>query len=539
MSVPTLVELQLDTIQRQAKRLASRLHLPITSAKDVLAKAFYRCSGWHDLEGRLKHAEPDDHVQFLVALPHSPEARAYFGEQSRSLATALSQHVLTNSNLAGLLDHVQAVFAIEAPAVTLNDLVPSLSLAWRPTGIGPDPWAVIEAEVWVNGTCLKLIGTRTFLPRHYDFGPEHESGEYAEPFGGMLRIVWADPAAWFRAALRYLDDLEADELELPLVELSEAMARHQAWFEGALATNSHIAEYRGGDDDLVPFLVEDSCYVVFGAPVCRTDASKAGAAAVVELASHEDNFSQLIVVGDNPLCLEWIAYDPALKRHTGEFGDYFDRLRRAIFQRDDLSVTSREDGKAGLLFVRPATLFDVQQELKVDFTRTDGEEAMVLKTSNLPLAIELILKVAIRDLMVLVRDGRSRYFAMFSSPDSEERPKLSVSLELKGAEWMSMSNLVRSSYWSKSSSGTELLVEVASELLTLVDLLGKKTVEATMSQGLIQRLPLGFQTELEKPPARCKKIPPVPDEIAAALERPFSADGYLALGRAHYLRDNF
>ena len=202
-------------------------------------------------------------------------------------------------------------------------------------------------------------------------------------------------------------------------------------------------------------------------------------------------------------------------------------------------MTSREDGKPGLLFVRPATLFDVQQELKVDFTRTDGEEAMVLKTSNLPLALELILKVAIRDLTVYERDGRSRYFAMFFLPDSDERPELSISLESKGAEWTSMSNLVRLSYWSKSSSGTELLAEVAAELLTLVDLLGKKTVEAAMSHGLIQRQQPGFQTELKKPPARCKNIPPVPEVIAEALARPLRADGYLSLGRTRYLRDNF
>lgn len=539
MSVPTLVELQLDTIQRQAKRLATRLDLPITSAKEVLAKAFYWCSGWHDLEGRLKHAKPNDHVRLLVTLPRSSEARAYFGEQSRVLAAALSQHVLTNSNLAGLLEHVRAVFAIEAGSVTLNDLVPSLGLTWRPAGIGPDPWAVIEAEVRVNGTCLRLIGTRTYLPRHYDFGSKHESGEYAEPFGGMLQIVWTDPAAWFSAALRYLDDPEADELRLPVVELSEDMARHQAWFEGALATNSRIAEYRSGDDDLVPLLFEGSCYVVFGAPVRRADASNADETAVVDLASKEDNFGLVVVVGENPLCLEWIGYNPAMRSHTGEFDEYFDQLRKTIFQQDDLSVTTREDGKPGLLFVRPATLFDVQQKLKVDFTRAEGEEAMVLKTSNLPLALQLIHKVAIRDLTVYERDDRSRYFAMFSLSDAEEKPELSISLESKSAEWTSISNLVSSPYWSKSSAGIELLTEVATEFLTLIDLLGKKTVEAAMSHGLIQRLPSGFQSELGKPPARCKNIPPVPKQIAEALERPLRVDGYLSFGRTRYLRDNF
>lgn len=539
MTVSTRVELQLDTIQRQAKRLATRLNLPVTQAKDILARAFYRCSGWQDLEGRVRATVPDEHVRHLVALPHSSEAQAYFNEQKRPLALALSQHVLTNSNLTGLMEHVQAVFAIESGVVTLNDLVHTLDLSWRPGGIGPDAWAVIEADAWVNGVCLKLFGTRTYLPAHYDFGPKHEYGEHAEPFGGRLKIVWSDPAAWFKAALDYLDDPVADDLVLPVVELSEDMSRHEAWFEAALSTYSHFAEYRGGDNDLVPLIFEGCCYVVFGAPVFQVDAAHMDKTVAVKLSSQDDNFSQVVVSGENALCLEWIAYDPGKKNHDGEFDEYFDRLRKSILRGEYLPITARDDGKLGLLFVRPASIFDVRHELTVDFTREDDEEALVLKTSDLPLALELISKVSLRDLMVYKRAEHSRYFAMLSLPDANERPELSISLESKGDEWESKSDLI-SSTCSRSSHGTELrLVEVASQLLTLVDLLGKKTVEAVMSHGLIHRLPLGSLSALKKPPERCKNIPTVSEDIAAALERPLPVDGHVSLSRTRYLRDNF
>lgn len=538
MTVSTQVELQLDTILRQAKRLGTRLNVPVTHAKDILARAFYRCSGWQDLEGRVRATVPDEHVQHLVALPHSSEAQAYFNEHKRPLAVALSQHVLTNSNLIGLMEHVHAVFAIETGVVTLNDLVQTLDLSWRPAGIGPDAWAVIEADAWVNGACLKLIGTRTYLPAHYNFGAKHEYGEDAEPFDGRLKIVWSDPAAWFKAALDYLNDPEADDLVLPVVELSEDMSRHEAWFEAALSTDSHIAKYRSGDNDLAPLIFEGNSYVVFGAPLFQVDAAHMDKTVAVKLSSQEDNFSQVVVSGENALCLEWIAYDPDKRNHNGEFDEHFVQLRQAILRGDNLPVTARDDGKLGLLFVRPATIFDVEQELKVDFTREDDEEALVLKTSDLPLTLELISKVSLRNLMVYRREEHSRYFAMLSLPDANERPKLSISLESKGDESESMSNLIPTT-WSLHSSGMELLVEVASQLLNLVDLLGKKTVEAVMSHGLIHRLPLGSLSALEKPPERCKNIPAVSDEIASALERPLLFDGYLSLTRVRYLRDNF
>jgi hypothetical protein len=539
MTVSTLVEPQLDTINRQAKRLAKRLKLPVTQAKNILASALYRCSGWQDLEGRVRAMKPDEHVRHLVALPHSSEAQVYFNEQKIALTHALSQLVLTNSNLIGLMEHIKYVFAIKTKVVNSNELLHTLDLSWRPAGIGPDPWAVIEADARVNGTCLKLIGTRTYLPEHYDFGPnKHKEGKFAEPFGGRLKIVWSDPTAWFKAALEYLDDPEADDLVLPAVDLSEDMSRHEAWFEAALYTIGHIAEYQS-DNDLVPLFFEGSAYVVFGAPVLQVDAAHMDKTLTVNFSSKEDSFSQVVASGENALCLEWISYDPGMKNHDGEFVEYFDELRQSILHGDDLPTTARDDGKLGLLFVRPATIFKIKQAFKVDFTREDDEEALVLKTSNLTLALELISKVSLRDLMVYKKGEISRYFAILKVPDASERPELSISLESKGDEWDWNSNLTPSNTWSCSSQGTELRVEVDSQLLNLVDLLGKRTVEAVMSHGLIHRLPLGSLSALKKQPERCKNIPAVSEDIAADLNKPFPKDVHLSLYRIRYLRDNF
>ena len=540
MNESTFAEHQLDTIHRQAKRFATRLDLPITSAKDILAQAFYQCSGWRDLEGRLRKQTLDKRLELLTALPQSNEARSYFIENRLDLAKSLSQHILTNSNLAGLLGHVQDIFAVGSNPITLEDLVPTLNLsAWEPAHIGPDPWAVVEAETIVNGTCFRLIGTRTYLPKYYDFGPEHECGEYVGPFDGMLRIVWTEPMVWYQAGLNYLNDLDAEDILLPDVELTENMARHQAWFETTLAAHGRIAEYGHDDDSLVPVFLGGQSYVVFGIPIRSGKEAERNNCVSVDLASVDDNFSQIVILHGSPACLEWISYDQKTGRHPGEYSDYFETLRQGVLQSKDLPVSVRKDGQSGLLFIRPAADFDVRQELTVDFTHLSNEVAFVLKTSNLVLIRELLSKVGVRDLMTFVTKTGTRYFALLSVPQSKDSPRLSLSFDSNSPNMIQMSNLVRSCHWKQQAEKSEFLVELAPQLMNLVDQIGKKALDVAISQGLIQRRPIEFLDELDQPPRNCRHIPQVPVEIAEALERPLDREDHLTVSFARYMRDNF
>lgn len=538
----TFVEQQLDTIHRQAKRFAVKLKLPITVAKDVLAKAFYRCAKWSDLEERLKSRTLSRHIQLLTALPRSDEARLYLSGIDGDLAKSLSQHMLTNSNLAGLIDHVREVFAVASAPTTLDDLVPNLrALPWRPAGIGPDSWAVVESEVVVNGVWLRLVGTRTYLPRYYNFGPKHESGKFAEPLKGKLRIIWTEPMVWYQAALDYLDDPEAEDVQLPVAVLTEEMARHQAWFEAALVTTGSIAEYRDGDDDLLQaILVKENLYIVFGYPVRSTSEAEQASFVTVELASTCDNFSQVVMLNQNPICLEWIAYDTKTARHPGQFDEYFVMLKQAILRNECLPATPRKDGQPGLLFVRPATDFDIHQALKVDFTYLADEVAFVFKTSNLSLCRKLLCKVAARDLMTYFPTEHPRYFALILVPRSDLSPELSLTFDAEIPGGMSVSDLVHTVYSKEQEDRWELLVEIDPQIMNLVDRIGRKAMDTAISHGSVQRLSIKFLDELKQPPARCRQIPQMADEIANALDRPpLTGDGYFTMRRVRYWRDNF
>ncbi|MEA9822451.1 hypothetical protein VDF98_03230 [Xanthomonas campestris pv. raphani] len=536
MTDSILVEHKLDTIHRQAKRFAARLKLPITVAKDILARSCYRCSAWTDLVNRLKRRTLDKNIQLLASLPSSSEARSYFFEVRRDLARSMSQHLLTNTNLAGMLGHLQEIFAVGAGPILLGDVVPTLNASeWQPANIGPDPWAVVESEVVVNGTCLRLIGTRTYLPRFYDFGSER--GEYAEPVG-KLRIVWKEPAAWYQAALDYLNDPNATDVLLPIIELTEEMARHQDWFETALATSSYMEEYGLGDDDLVPVFVEgQNCYVVFGYPV--NPSPKQANLTTIELASADHNFSQVVELHGSPVCLEWISYDPKTRMHPGEFGEYFEKLKLSILVGDELYSTLRKDGQSGILFVRPATDFDIRHELKMEFTHLGDEIAFVLKTTNLALCRDLLGKVASRELMVYSSGGKRRYFSLLLVSKHDGPPELSLAFESESPGMTGMSNLVHSWFVSEEKDGWEMLLEIAPELINLTDRIGVRALGVAISYGLIQRLPVDFMGNFSKPPARCDKIPQVPEDVIEQLERPLNSDGVVTLRSADYSRDNF
>jgi hypothetical protein len=535
----TLVARRRETTLRQAKRFSEKLNLPQMAAKDVLARAFYRCAGWEDLLARLSGRTPETHIKLLAALPHSTEARDYFRHIRRDLAKSLSQHVLTNSNLVGLHDLVQEVFAVGSEATTLADVIPTLTpTAWRSAGIGPDPWSVLEADVAINGVVLRLVATRTYMPRYYAFSSDTCSPECAEPYEGKLRIIWTEPASWRQAALDYLNDEDAEGLQLPQIELTESMARHQEWFDASLSVFGISGEYGDHGENFLPHIIEDKgCYIVFGVCHRLLDSSEHSSQHIIPLQRCEDSFSQLALLGDTPICLEWISIDPDTQVHTGEFGEYFASLRRSLLGNRRLHATPRHDGAPGVLLVLPSTEFDVRHELKVDFTPVADEIAFVLKTNDTALARELLRKAAARDLMALGANNQRRYLARIIAPSPREAPSLSLSIETVGPNSDCWANLVLGTVWTKGDGSMQLLVEIAPRLLTLMDKMGRKATEAAINQGLILRQPAEFAQELDQPPSRCERIPTPPDDIRKLFEeRP---SGEVRFGYTRYKRDNF
>ncbi len=313
-----------QNVLRQARRLALGLDIPLTYAKQALAQSAYACANWEDLMTRL-HAGDTNHAALVLAhLPPSPAGSRYMAPHMPLIARAIARGLLTNQNLAGMCDVLRQVFDMTEKKTQLSDIASTLSaLPWYTTNIGEDPQAVIEAHVKVNGVTVKLIGTRTYLPRYLNLGEElQEMAEYAAHFGMTLEIMWSDPAAWHAAATAYLapsNDMDDTPLVLPTVELSPSMQKHEAWFKKVLHAFQGGSKYSDeGDEAFIPLVTSAGCYVVFGFP----SSDQAGTPAPdqsIDLHGDVDNDSLLVLIEGLPACIESLSVSPRTGKHDGPF----------------------------------------------------------------------------------------------------------------------------------------------------------------------------------------------------------------------------
>lgn len=262
----------LYTIKRQAKRLSTSLKIPRWSAKHLLATLAYRCVDWKDLEARVAERQPSSEVLLLAQKPGSAAAKAYLGENVRSIARTIGNCLLTNRNLTGMCEVLHYVFSGKEKQADITDVFDGVNkLTWYSAHIGPDPYAVIESRLRVNGVAVKLLGTRIYLPQYENFGEDLDKSSYfAAHFDTPFEIIWHSPADWHTAAYAYLTAPEDDdaELVLPSCELDAAMEQHETWFKRVLQHWRRESRYGDQQDEtrFLPMVTNEGCYLVLGVP---------------------------------------------------------------------------------------------------------------------------------------------------------------------------------------------------------------------------------------------------------------------------------
>lgn len=546
MTTPVSKSLR-ENATRQAKRLSDRLDLPLTTSKELLARGPYRCSGWSDLYARLDAGE--SHTTFLASLPESSAAKSYFSKHLRELAQLFSQHVLTNSDLAGVYQTLRYVFGISEP-VTLADIFTFIDTSvWQSSHIGPDPNAVIHAFTTINGVPMKLIGTRIYLPAYFQFGPEIESPDLAEPSGETLKIMWSNPQAWYDAAHAYLtapeDDMEL-ELSLPTEALDAAMQRHQQWFFDALRVWDMESVY-GSGHEFVPYCLPHGCYLIFGIPCSHPSECPPIRNHTPRFSDDSENDRIVVLIDGQSICIEWISVDRKSRQHAGEYKEYFRTLQNGLLHHEetDLDLYHLNGWERSFFFLCPATKFDIDRLLEVSFKAGPGEEAFVVKSNSPELASILFDKVSARDAMRFPseRDG-TEYAVKIDVFNYEETTALWVSLNSLGRNWESNHSLTTRSMCLKNESQKTLYVCVQPALFSLVDVIGKKALNDAVRFGLVLHRAEGFADLLEKAPKRCENIKLAPPEVVALFERPIwngldPFNLFRHLSHIRYSRDNF
>lgn len=542
-----------ENATRQAKRLKNLLDLSLTTAKEVLAKGPYRCSNWGDLCARLDAANPEDHTFLLASLPGPNASKSYFSKNIRQIARSLSQHILTNTNLAGLYQTLRNVFGISDEQVTLADIACSIKpMAWQSANIGPDSHAVIYAFASINGVPIKLIATRVYLPELFKFGPEITcSGKLAEPIGEPLMIMWSNPRAWYEAAYTYLtapEDEENLELNLPNDTLDEAMERHKQWFMHALEIWHQESIYSDDGEEFVSYVGSEGCYLIFGLPCTQNVESGCPEVSKIFLPADVENDSEVILIDDQPLCIEWISVDRKSRTHDGDFREYFEDLRGRVFSHEDcdLDLFYLNGWDTSFFFIRPASQFDIKQFLKVDFHPEAGEEVFVLKTDHPSIASTIFEMVAAREVMMYSSmAGYTNYVIETDVSRLHDIRSFSLSLDILGQEWQGGYNLSTTSIVSQESGRKTLYLSLEPRLFSLVDLVGKKSLKEAVQHGLVLHRPAGFGDILGHAPKWSGGLAPAPQELIDTFERPLWEEGippfelFRHARSTQYKRDNY
>lgn len=300
-------------------------------------------------------------------------------------------------------------------------------------------------------------------------------------------------------AAENVNDLEAEVVvlpEVPAATMSLEIVQHHARFEASLGTMLHVGEYGWQEEDRA------GMYVVFSYPLKQSSAPapKRAQMAMPEL---DDNFSRVVSLHGSSVSLEWIAYDSATDSHLDGYAEYFENLRRGLLGDERLPWVRRDDDKPGVLFIKPATDFDLQQEVKLKHGALDDEVALVLWTRAPDCTRNLLEKGEGRDLLVHGPEERPRYFARFEigAEDWSDGPSLHLEAVRRGMG--TNSSLTSSSHARQSGSEAEMFVKTSSKLIVLVDHLGSKAIDVLMTNRLVQRRSPNFMTVLETAPGRC------------------------------------
>lgn len=486
-------------IRSQAKHLSERLNISLTAARDILAQEAYRCRHWAELNRHIDAGRPDD-TCLILARPFADGFQAYLADAELALARAIGGRVLANTNLAGMLETVRYVFTQRQQTTRISDIAAALHApAWHSAGIGPDPFAVVEAFANINGQPVKLIGTRVYLPACMNL-PKHLQAHacLATRPGEPIAIMWSDPKAWLDTACAFLERLDDDsddcpEFVMPYLPLNRAMKHHAKWF-GSLMRYWY-SEGRYGDEDEMfhPLVTAHGTYLVFGFPAVQ----RLGEAPVPTTIAYDDqdNANTLAHLNGQALRVETLAVDPATGKHLGDFPGHVAALHASLLHHPDFSA--QQAGRIHI--VVPVTSRDIENALSLDLRSVPGQEVFAIRTDRIDVLDDLLKALRHRRVRWFPhRDGTPRYLASLEIADRGFNG-FALHLELKGDESWHSDNLVTTTDWERHSGRCRVYLELRPECLALVDAIGAKAVLDAARDGLVLRRPAGFRSSLDKP----------------------------------------
>lgn len=542
-----------ESIKVQAKRLRDLFSIDLTTAKYVLARGPYGCADWSDLCTRLNEDLPLHHALQLAELPQSPIAAAYLAKHLRQLASSVSQLILTNRNLPELCEALRQVFAVPGNPVALADVLqPITPTMWQPTDISPDPLAVIQSRVCINGVELQLIGTRIFWPRLFTFDAEITvEARTAEPVGDDLKVMW-EVAPWYQASRDYLleyqrgddwDDLP--EFAEPHILESPRMSQHRRGLAQCLKGWSQERHYNDEGEEFIPFLYQGHAYLVFGVPCSDPVITSPLRRQYVQFVDDDSNCFQVVLLDGQLVQVEKLTPPKSVDRHEWKYADYHQTICDGLLGGAAAAgwINAPASGWDDLLFISPANHFSLECELRVEIKPEPDETLCTLQTDNTDLAVEVLERVSKGQFIHYECAEMGDSYAMrLDLPPQSARADLSLSLDFIEETVFQSAHLIGRRVTHTDEHGSALYLELKPALLKLVQRQSLKVLKKALCEGQILRV--------QGLPQQLKEAPAVPPDASACepsdawksnpLTEPlFDGEGQLLFRAIHYQRDNF
>ncbi|WP_247258091.1 hypothetical protein [Pseudomonas moorei] len=537
----------------QAKRLRNLFDIDLTTAKYVLARGPYGCANWADLCTRLDQELPLQGPLQLAELPESPSATAYLAKHLSSLAASVSQLIITNHNLPSLCEALRQVFAVPGNPVALQDVLQAITPSeWLPTDMGPDPLAVIQSRVCVNGANLLLLGTRIFWPRLFAFDAEITVEPVtAEPFGDDLKIMW-EVAPWYQASRDYLfeyqrgddwDDLP-DFVE-PLIPDCARMQQHARWFAQCLKGWSQERHYNDEGEEFIPLLYQGHAYLVFGVPCAEPVMHPPLRRQYIQFPGEDSNRSQVILLGGQLLQIEMLIVPKSAQYQDWDYADYHQALRNGLLDGAAAAgwVTAPLRGWGDLLFIKPACRFTLECQLRVEIKPEPNETLLTLQTDNPDLAIEVLERVHKGDFIRYEHATFGVQYAMrIDLPADDASVDLSLSMDCIEQTVFHSAHMIGRRVIQSDGDKKTLYCNIESALLILVERQPLKLLKKAIREGQILRVQ-GLSEQLQAAPtlqASGSAFDPTSNGGANPLEESmFDGEGELSFHLIRYQRTNF
>jgi len=542
-----------ETIKVQAKQLRDLFDIDLTTAKYVLARGPYGCTDWADLCSRLEQEPPLQGPLQLAELPQSLGATAYLAKHLCTLAASVSQLIITNRNLPELCEALRKVFAVPGNPVALQDVLQAITPSeWLPTDMGPDPLAVIQSRVCVNGKDLLLLGTRIFWPRLFAFDAEITvEPATAEPFGDDLKIMW-EVAPWYQASRDYLfeyqrgddwDDLP-DFVE-PLIPESARMQMHARWFSRCLKEWPQERRYNDEGEEFIPFLYQGHAYLVFGVPCAEPVIHPPLRRQYIQFPDEDNNCSQVILLGGQLLLIEMLIVSKPTQHQYWDYADYHQALCNGLLDGAAAAgwISAPLHGWGDLLFISPACRLALERQLRVEIKPEPNETLLTLQTDNPSLAMEVLERVHRGDFIRYEHATFGAHYAMrIDLPDDHACVDLSLSMNCIEQTVFHSAHLISRRVFQNDGDKQMLYCDIEPALLKLVERQPLKLLKKAIREGQVLRVQ-GLSEQLQAAPtlqARGSMFDPTSNAVVNPLEESlFDGDEELSFHSIRYQRNNF